>query len=403
MNAPSTLPATFGAEAELVAAATALVPALKQRASAIDQLSRLPQETIDDLNAAGLLELTTPRRYGGKQASVRTFLEVVAEIGRGDASTAWVTALINVTTWAAAALFDERVTDEVFGGPERARVVGVLSPRKASVKKVDGGYVIEEGVWGFNSGIYHANWDLLGIPIVDASGKVIDQGVALVRASDVRTLDDWNVMALRGTGSSSVSVTNLFVPDTHVASMSQAIEGKYGATHLAGEPLYRVACIPMLAIILTFPALGIARNALDTFLELLPRRGIQYTWYTKQAEAPVTHLQVGLASAKLDAARAIIEKHADALDASAASGQYMAYMDRAKVRRDVGFAETLIWDAVDSLATASGGSLASLGNPFARVWHDARVASLHGIVAPTTNFETYGRLACGQPADTPLI
>lgn len=403
MNAPNTLPANLGSEAELVAAATALVPTLKQRATAVDQLSRLPQETIDDLNAAGLLELTTPHRYGGKQASVRTFLEVVAELGRGDASTAWVTALINVTTWAAAALFDERVSDEVFSGPDRGRVVGVLSPRKASVKKVDGGYVIEEGVWGFNSGIYHANWDLLGIPIVDASGKVIDQGVALVRASDVRTLDDWNVMALRGTGSSSVSVTNLFVPDERVASMSQAIEGRYRSVHLASEPLYRVACIPMLAIILTFPALGIARNALDTFLELLPRRGIQYTWYAKQSEAPVTHLQVGLASAKLDAARAIMEKHADALDACAASGQYMAYMDRAKVRRDVGFAETLIWDAVDSLATASGGSLASLGNPFARVWHDARVASLHGIVAPTTNFETYGRLACGQPADTPLI
>lgn len=403
MNAPITVAQTRSVEAGLVAAASALVPALRQRAAQVDQLARLPQESIDDLNAAGLLELTTPHRYGGKQVSVRTFLDVVAELGRGDASTAWVAALINVTTWAAAALFDESVSDEVFCGPERARVVGVLSPRKASVKKVDGGYLIEEGVWGFNSGIYHANWDLLGIPIVDESGKVVDQGVALVRASDVHTLDDWNVMALRGSGSSSVSVSNLFVPEARVASITQAVEGHYRSTHLAAEPLYRVACIPMLAIILTFPALGIASNALETFLELLPRRGIQYTWYTKQAEAAVTHLQVGEASAKLDAARAIIEKQADALDASAASGQYMAYLDRAKVRRDVGFAETLVWDAVDTLATASGGSLASLGNPFARIWHDARVASLHGIVTPTTNFETYGRIACGQPAGTPLI
>ncbi|WP_322069649.1 acyl-CoA dehydrogenase family protein [Paraburkholderia bannensis] len=403
MNAPHDLSAPLNTEAALVRAASELVPVLKQRAATVDQMGRLPQETIDDLNAAGLLELTTPRRYGGKQASVRTFLEVVSELGRGDASTAWVAALINVTTWSAAALFNEKVTDEVFGSPERSRVVGVLSPRKASVTKVDGGYLIEEGVWGFNSGIYHANWDLLGIPIVDESGKVVDQGVALVRASDVRTLDDWNVMALRGTGSSSVSVTNLFVPNERVASMTRAIEGQYGSTHLADEPLYRVACIPMLAIILAFPALGIARNALDTFLELLPRRGIQYTWYTKQAEAAVTHLQVGEASAKLDAARTIIEKHADALDACAASGQTMPYMERAKVRRDVGFAETLIWDAVDTLATASGGSLAALGNPFARIWHDARVASLHGIVTPATNFEAYGRLACGQSAGTPLI
>ncbi|MGF6637924.1 3-hydroxy-9,10-secoandrosta-1,3,5(10)-triene-9,17-dione monooxygenase [Paraburkholderia sp. MM5496-R1] len=390
-------------EADLRARAASLVPALKGRAAEVDQLGRLPQQTIDELEAGGLLGLTTPRKYGGQQVSVRTVLEVVSELGRGDASTAWVAALLNVTTWAAATLFSEAAADEVFGGPEPARVVGVLSARKAVVKKVEGGYLIEEGLWGFNSGIYHANWDLLGIPLVDENGKTIDQGVALIRASDVKILDDWNVIALRGTGSSSVSVTNVFVPDARVASLSEAIEGNYRSTHLAEEPLYRVACMPMLAIILTFPALGIAAAALETFLEQLPRRGIQYTWYAKQAEAPVTHLQVGEASARLDAARAIIERQADAMDRSAASGTYMAYLDRAKVRRDVGFAEKLIWEAVDSLASASGGSLASMNNRFTRIWHDARVACLHGIVAPATNFETYGRIACDQPADTPLI
>ncbi len=390
-------------EAALRASASALVSTLKSRTAEVDQLGRLPQQSVDELAAHGLFSMTTPRKYGGQQVSVRTFLDVVAELGRGDASAAWVTALINVTTWAAAALFGEEAADEVFGGAEPARVVGVLSPRKAVVKKVEGGYLIEEGVWGFNSGIYHANWDLLGIPLVDESGKVVDQGVALVRASELKILDDWNVIALRGTGSSSVSVSNVFVPDARIASMSAAIEGRYGATHLADEPLYRAACMPMLAIILTFPALGIAAGALETFLELLPRRGIQYTWYAKQAEAPVTHLQVGEASAKLDAARAIIERHVDAIDRYAAAGENMPYLERAKVRRDVGFAEKLIWEGVDLLASASGGSLASANNRFTRIWHDARVACLHGIVAPTTNFETYGRIACGQPADTPLI
>ncbi|WP_321926444.1 acyl-CoA dehydrogenase family protein [Burkholderia sp. BCC1998] len=399
MNAPI----TFEIDEELVAAAAAIVPALKQRTSTVDKLARLPQETIDDLDAAGLFGLTTPQRYGGKQTSLRTFLEVVAELGRGDASAAWVVALTNVSTWGVAAFFDKDVTDEVFGGATRARVVGVLSPRKATVKKVAGGYIIEEGIWGFNSGIYHANWDLLGIPIVNRDGKVIDQGVALVRASDVNTLDDWNVMGLRGTGSTSVRVSNLFVPDTHVVSMNEQIEGNYVSRHAPSDALYRIACIPMLSIILVFPALGIARNALDTFLELLPRRGIQYTWYVNQIEAAVTHLQVGEASAKLDAARTIIEKQVNTLEACAASARYMAHIDRARVRRDVGLAEKLIWEAVDLLATASGGSLASHGNPFSRIWHDARVASLHGIVTPTTNFETFGRLACGQVPDTPLI
>ena len=208
---------------KLLAYATALVPTLKDRAGSTSRLGKLPDETITDLDAGGLLSMTTPRKYGGLQVSVSTFLDVVAELGRGDAAAAWVTSLINVTTWAAAVLYGEKVADEVFGGEQPARVVGVLSARKAVVKKVEGGYLIEEGVWGFNSGIYHANWDLLGIPIVDAAGNVIDQGAALVRASDVQILGDWDVIALRGTGSSSVSVKNLFVPDERVASMSQAV------------------------------------------------------------------------------------------------------------------------------------------------------------------------------------
>ncbi|MFJ2690173.1 acyl-CoA dehydrogenase family protein [Pseudomonas sp. NPDC087336] len=383
--------------------ARSLVPALKARSEETARLGRLPDATVADLDAGGLFGMTTPRRYGGGQVSVRTFLDVVTELGRGDASVAWVTALTNVTNWCAASFFGEEAAKEVFCADKPARVVGVLSPRKAVVKKVEGGYLIEEGMWGFNSGVYHATWDMLGIPLVDEHGKVLDQGAALIPIEQVQILNDWNVIGISGSGSSSVSVTNVFVPESRIASVSQAIEGNYASTHLDGESLYRVACMPMLAIILAFPALGLGVAALETFLETLPRRGIQYSWYSKQADAPVTHLVVGQTSAKIDAARAILERHAEAIDASAASGVYMDYLERAKVRRDVGYAETLIWEAVDMLASASGGSLASATNPMTKIWQDARVASLHGIVNPSLNFETYGRLLCGNTAGTPFI
>lgn len=389
--------------ASLVAYARSLVPALKARGKETASLGRLPEQTLADLDASDLLGLTTPRRYGGHQTSVRTFLDVVAELGRGDASVAWVTALTNVTNWCAATFFGEEAAKEVFGGEKPARVVGVLSARKAVVKKVAGGYLIEEGLWGFNSGVYHATWDMLGIPLVDEQGKVIDQGGALIPIEQVQILNDWNVIGISGSGSSSVAVTNVFVPDSRITSISKVIQGDYPSTHLAGDSLYQVASMPMLAIILTFPALGLGIAALETFLETLPRRGIQYSWYARQAEAPVTHLVVGEASAKLDAARVILEKHAEDLDASAASGVYMDYLQRARIRRDVGYAETLIWQAVDMLASASGGSLAAVNNPMTKIWQDARVASLHGIVNPSLNFETYGRLLCGLEAGSPFI
>lgn len=395
--------AALDRSATLLAYARSLIPTLKARAPETVKLGRLPAETIADLEAGGLLSMTTPRRYGGQPVSVRTFLNVVAELGRADASVAWVVALTNVTTWGAATLFNEKTGDAIFRGAKPARVTGVLSPRKAVVRKVEGGYLIEEGLWGFNSGVYHATWDMLGIPIVDASGKVIDQGVAMIPTAELKILDDWNVIGICGSGSSSVAVNNLFVPEDRVTSLSRAIEGDYASTHLADEPLFRTACMPMLAIILVFPALGLGVAALETFLDTLPRRGIQYSWYAKQSEAPITHLQVGEASAKIEAARAILERHADAMDASAASGVYMDFLDRARIRRDVGYAEKLIWEAVDLLASASGGSLASVNNPLTRIWQDARIASLHGVVSPNTNFETYGRILCGLTPGTPFI
>jgi alkylation response protein AidB-like acyl-CoA dehydrogenase len=383
--------------------ARSLIPTLKARSKDTAALGRLPAETIADLEAGGLLSMTTPRRFGGEAVSVRTFLNVVAELGRADAGVAWVTALTNVTTWCAATFFGAEAAEEVFGGAKPARVTGVLSPRKAVVKKVEGGYLIEEGLWGFNSGIYHATWDMLGIPLVDATGKVVDQGVALIPVEQIEILNDWNVIGISGSGSSSVSVKNVFVPNARIGSVTRAIEGDYPSSHLADEPLFQTACMPMLAIILAFPALGLGVAALETFLETLPRRSIQYSWYAKQSEAPITHLQVGEASAKIDAARAILERHADAMDASAASGVYMDFLERAKVRRDVGYAEKLIWEAVDMLASASGGSLASANNPMTKIWQDARIASLHGIVTPNTNFETYGRILCGMTPGTPFI
>ena len=77
-----------------------------------------------------------------------------------------------------------------------------------------------------------------------------------------------------------------------------------------------------------FPALGMAKAALELFLEKAPHRGIVYTWYEKQDEAAITHLQAGEASAQIDAAELMLRRSVDVLEASAASGTRMAATHR---------------------------------------------------------------------------
>jgi alkylation response protein AidB-like acyl-CoA dehydrogenase len=395
---------TKDANQAIIARAADLANSLRSRTREIDAIGKLPDATLSKLNEAGLFNLMTPVRYGGLQTNIRTYKEAVAHLGRGDASTAWTVALINIGNWLAATLYPKQVADEMFATSGGLRASSVLSSRKARVRKVRGGYLIKEGIWHFNSGVYHANWNLLGIPLVDSAGKAVDQGLAAVPIEQVQILDDWDTIGLRGSGSSSVAVHNVFIPATRVASISEAIEGRYSSTHLRHEPLYRTAFIPFLAIVLVFPALGLGRAALEIFLEMLPGRGIKYTWYEKQAAAAVTHLQVAEASAKIDAAEIIVERAVNDLDQNAkGGGEYMDVLRRARIRRDTGFSSQLIYEAVDLLAGASGGSFAHSLNPINRIWRDARVANLHGAVCTSTNLELYGRLLCGQPPNTRLV
>jgi hypothetical protein len=100
---------------------------------------------------------------------------------------------------------------------------------------------------------------------------------------------------MRGTGSNTLVATDVFVPNHRIISVPRAIEGDY-ATPFKDEPLYRAAFIPLLSLILIGPQLGMARAGLETVLQQVPKRGIAYTVYTKQAEAPTTHLQLALAA-----------------------------------------------------------------------------------------------------------
>jgi 3-hydroxy-9,10-secoandrosta-1,3,5(10)-triene-9,17-dione monooxygenase len=391
------------AQHDVVAAATALVPSLRSRGMETETLARLPDATVSDLGKARLFDMIVPKMYGGLQCSVETQMDAVVQVGRGDGSAAWTLALLAGGTWMAAAHYPQQVVDEVFASGRNIRVAGVLQPIKAKTRAVDGGIVIEDGLWRFNSGVEHADWDILGIPIFDQSGQVVDSGSALIPISQVTLLHDWDTIGLRGSGSTSVSVKDVFVPHERIALLSKALQEDHPASRLRNEPLYGLALVPFFATKLVFPILGMAQAALELFVEKAPHRGIPYTTYERQDEATVTHLQLGEASSKIDAADALLRRSARELDASMVGGRRMTLEQKARIWRDAGFACRLLWETVDLLASASGASFANAANPMNRLWRDTRVASLHGGLLTSTAMELFGRLLSGQKSNVPML
>jgi 3-hydroxy-9,10-secoandrosta-1,3,5(10)-triene-9,17-dione monooxygenase len=195
----------------------------------------------------------------------------------------------------------------------------------------------------------------------------------------------------------------VFVPNARIVDLAQAMAGVYGSEHLEEHALYRIPMVPFFFTKLAFTGVGIAKAMVDEFVELAARRGILYTPYEKQSEAPIAHLQVGEATAKIEAAELLLRKCVQVLEQAAIDGSAVSLPVRTELRRNTGFANKLTMEAVDMLAGAAGASFAFEGHPLNRLWRDARVASLHAGINPTWAFELYGRVRFGLDPGSPMV
>ena len=151
-----------------------------------------------------------------------------------------------------------------------------------------------------------------------------------------------------------------------------------------------------------FPALGMAKAMFEMFAIGTAKRGIAFTRYERQDEAGLTHVQIATASARIDAAEALLRRSVDSLETTATGGAPMPLEQRIRIWRDAGFATQLIWEAVDLMAGASGGAIVNAGNPMSRLWRDVRVAGLHGAICTSTTLELFGGISLGKKLKTPL-
>lgn len=383
---------------DVVVAVKALLPDLRAAQAESDRLGRPPEHIVEKLRAAGAYDLMIPKQYGGLGADMKTWMDVVTEIGRGDAGVAWAVTLVASCNWTFSSFFPKHVVDEVFSEPG-ATLAGVFSGRQLTSRRVDGGILVEKGMWFFNSGVYQATWDLLGVTMFDEAGEPIGPGIALVPMSDVKLLHDWNTSGIRGSGSTNVSMENVFIPDERIIPLPAVVTGTQPRTYDGPAP--RVAFMPAMVNILSYPILGASLHMIETFLETLPKRDIKLTQYTSSAEAPVTHLVLGEATAKIEAARLLIENAVREMDEWSQRPDYMPALTRSKIGRDSAFAERLMWEGVDLLASQSGGSFSWLSNTANRLWQDVKVGTQHPLISLTSNYETYGRMLAG--VEPPLM
>jgi 3-hydroxy-9,10-secoandrosta-1,3,5(10)-triene-9,17-dione monooxygenase len=385
---------------ELLARAKSICPILEANAEETDRLRHLPAANVQALRETGLCRLMVPRRIGGYETDIRTYIAVMAELGQSCGSTAWTASLLNVCAWLAG-LFPERAQSDVWGESGEAWVAGSLAPR-GEARAVEGGWIVN-GRWPWASGCLHAQWAACGIHMKDESGEMANPGLSLLPMSEVVIQDSWHMVGMKGTGSNTIVAADLFVPEHRFLPYPAAFEGRY-RTEFQDEALFRTALVPMTILILIGSQLGVAKAALDYVTANASARGVTHTNYAKQADSTGFQIQVAEAAMKIETAYLHAFRAADELDEAAKSGVHPGLVARARIRADAALVAKYCREAVDLLVSAHGTSSLADSHPLQRLWRDIHVASHHAITEWQVNLEIYGKALLGvEPNITPLI
>src|SRR5689334_5381416 len=139
---------------DYVARARSLGAALTAVSDEIERNRELPAPILAALIGNGLFRLLQPRSLGGAELDPMSYVQVVEQIARHDASTGWCIEQANGCSMAAAFLGPE-VADEIFGPPDGIVAWGPAAP--AELRAVPGGFRLT-GAWNFASGSHHATW-----------------------------------------------------------------------------------------------------------------------------------------------------------------------------------------------------------------------------------------------------
>ena len=204
---------------EILARVARIAPILDGTAAESERRRTLCPQALSALHATGLFGLWGPAEVGGYDADLITQVDVLVELARADMSACWTLMIGTTVTGVMAAGLPDEGFGEVFGEPfERSPedrlpiAAGSLKP-SGRAEPVPGGYQVS-GKWGFGSGIHHASWVVANCLVTEESKpRQPAEGISLaVPIAEVDIADDWHVAGLCGTGSSSYSVNDVFVP-----------------------------------------------------------------------------------------------------------------------------------------------------------------------------------------------
>jgi 3-hydroxy-9,10-secoandrosta-1,3,5(10)-triene-9,17-dione monooxygenase len=211
-------------------------------------------------------------------------------------------------------------------------------------------------------------------------------------------IDDWFTIGLKATGSKSVLIKDVFIPDERAVLVADLSGGTAAGSRLHPGVLFQAASDFTFSLPGAMPSVGAARGYLRLFEQRLRSR-IEGNNPVLVREA-MTHLpRLALAAADIDAAYAVLEHDVRAFCFAPASS--FDDVDRARCRRDCAYAARTCRRAVNDLFEACGGSSLFESSDLQRLWRDVNATAAHHALTWDIRGGEYGRALMGLPPTEP--
>lgn len=360
-------------------AARELVPYLRSQARETELQRRVSDRSTEMFHEAGFFRLMQPARYGGYEYGFTAFIEVISELARGCASSAWGCSLGAVHQWVVST-FPEQAQDDVWGQNPAAIVCGSYAPA-AMAEQVEGGFTVQ-GQWHWASNVDNSQWALLGVqfPPLEKGGAP-GAGFLLVPREDWRIQDDWHVVGQSGTGSKTVVIDHpVFVPSHRQLTFAQASSNNPPGAAVNTNPIYKIPFLSAVPVCLASPMLGNAQGAIEVYLDLCGNRvtrGAVAGAGNRLSQFFPVQSRLAEAYAAVDAARLLLLRDTAEVEQMATDGLKIDVATRIRNRRDHAYSTKLCHQAVEGLFSSVGGAGLSLDQPLQRMWRDANMIARH--------------------------